>query len=99
MKKRNLSLLILGIILSLSLVVPFFYSKPIFLGHYKGDIIGPGGLDGCKYFLITDDDKFELVGYDDGAKKNVIVYYFKISSGFSICMVGPRIRVLFTITI
>ena len=81
-----------------SLVVPFFYSEPVMLGHYRGDII-EFRLDGCRFVLETDNERFELVGYDSGEKENVIVYYSAITSGVSICMVGPMIRVLLAINI
>ncbi|MFV2016792.1 MAG: hypothetical protein ACC656_15275, partial [Candidatus Heimdallarchaeota archaeon] len=93
-----LLLSILTFLVMFSLVVPFYYSEPIILGHYEGDII-EFRLDGCSFVLETADERFELVGYSGGEKENVIVYYSAITSGVSICMVGPMIRVLFAINV
>ena len=81
----------------MSLVVPFFYSESIVLGHYRGDIVRLQ-LDGCVYVLESGGDRFELEGYEDGEREDVIVYYTLITSGISVCMVGSIIRTIFVIS-
>ena len=92
--ERKKSILLISIVVSILVIIPLLVLKPSFA---RGDIVDFTGLDGCQYVLITDDDTLEIVNYDGPEKKDVLVCYYSIVGGLSICMVGPMIRILFVI--